>query len=321
MKRTICLISVLVLLAALLAGCGAASKSNTYEMAETWAAQAPGMAMAEDMSANAAAGDPMTLPENRKFIITVRMDAETEDLDTLLADLNSKVASLSGYLEDQSIYNGSTYANRRYRSADLTIRIPEASLSEFTEAVRGMSNIVSSSQSAEDVTLNYVDTKSHITALETEQERLLALLEKADSLADVLKIEDRLTDVRYSLEQYASHLRLLDNQIDYATIHMSIEEVQEYTPAPEQTLWQRMSSGFVSSAKALWSNLLDFLAGLVIALPFILFWAVVLFVCITVIRAMVRRSRRAKMAKMAAYRQPPVQAPPQQEPEQQDENK
>ena len=37
-------------------------------------------------------------------------------------------------------------------------------------------------------------------------------------------------DVRYQLESVTSQLRVLSNQVDYATIDLSIEQVQEYTP-------------------------------------------------------------------------------------------
>ena len=64
----------------------------------------------------------------------------------------------------------------------------------------------------DDVTLRYVDVDSHKKALETEQERLLALLEKAENVEDIITIENRLSDVRYELENYESQIRLLDNQ-------------------------------------------------------------------------------------------------------------
>ena len=54
----------------------------------------------------------------------------------------------------------------------------------------------------DDVTLRYVDVDSHKKALETEQERLLALLEKAENVEDIITIENRLSDVRYELENY-----------------------------------------------------------------------------------------------------------------------
>ena len=67
-----------------------------------------------------------------------------------------------------------------------------------------------------------------------EQERLLELLEQAQSLEDILSLEDRLTTVRYQLQNYESTLRVYDSQINYSTVHLELREVRELTePAPE----------------------------------------------------------------------------------------
>ena len=89
-------------------------------------------------------------------------------------------------------------------------------------------------------------------------------------MSDLLEIEARLTEVRYELESAASQLRTYDNQIDYATIYLFIEEVQEYTPVAEKTVWQRITDGFVDSVKDLGTSLVDLFVWLVVASPFLL---------------------------------------------------
>ena len=58
--------------------------------------------------------------------------------------------------------------------------------------------------------------------LETEQQRLLELLETAESLDDILTIESRLTEVQYELDSKESQLRTYDNQIDYSTVYLDL---------------------------------------------------------------------------------------------------
>lgn len=64
------------------------------------------------------------------------------------------------------------------------------------------------SKTTEDVTLEYVDTESHLKALKTEEETLLALLEKAEKLSDVFEIQEELTNVRYQIESYEQNKSL-----------------------------------------------------------------------------------------------------------------
>lgn len=300
MKRWI---PILLCAALLLSGCGSVKgdASNSYEMAYETAAYDNGIAAeaAAPMAAQTASGTTgAELPQNRKFIITLYLNAETEELDTSLTAVNESLKAQGGYVESQNIYNGSSYSGRRYRSAELTLRIPAENLEGFTQAVEGATNVVSSSRSTEDVTLQYVDTESRVTALKTEQERLLELLGQADNMSDLLEIESRLTDVRGELERYASKLKVLENQVDYATVNLSISEVKEYTPVVEKTRLEKIAEGFLRSVKDLGNGILDFFAALIIDLPYLVVFGLVLFAAVKLF-GRIRKKRVAKKQKKA----------------------
>lgn len=306
MKKMTAFLVTLCMLAALLAGCGGASKSMSFSHdTPAMAADGAGAYELENKAEDAGltgdtAGASAVLPEGRKWIITVNMYAETEDLDALMEALNGKISTLGGYVEDQDSHNGSMYSSRRYRSASLTIRVPAERVDEFTAEMSGIANVVSTSLSREDITLSYVATESRVKALQTEEARLLELMEQAETMADLLEIESRLTDVRYELENRASQLRLYDNQVDYATIYLSIDEVQEYTPVEEPTVWERISGGFISSVKGVGNGLLDLLVWVLAKSPYLVILGGVTVGVVVLIKK--RKTRRA--AKKAAKQNP-----------------
>jgi hypothetical protein len=116
-------------------------------------------------------------------------------------------------------------------------------------------------------------------------------MEQAKNMSDLLEIEARLTDVRYELERNASQLRAYDNKIDYATIYLSIREVQELTPVVELTVWERISQGFTASVTGLWEDLVNFFVWLLTSSPYLLLWtAVILGAVLTVKRLRKRRA-------------------------------
>ena len=119
---------------------------------------------------------------------------------------------------------------------------------------------------------------SRVTALETEEARLLELLAQAETMEDLLTIEARLTDVRYELENYTSQLRLYDNQIDYATIYLYIEEVQEYTPVEEPGFFKRIQTTFSDALEGLGDGIVNITVFLVGNSPYILVFCAVAFV-------------------------------------------
>ena len=278
---------VLLLSAALLlTGCGSKSASNgSYTISETAAANDM---LFESSSSETDFGDSQPLPQGQKFIITMDIQAEAEDLDAALSAVTEKAGALGGYIEDQSQYNGSLYSGRRYRSASLTVRVPAEKLEEFTAAVENAGNVVSSSRSTQDVTLQYVDTESRVKALETERDRLLELMEQAETMSDLLEIESRLTEVRGELERYASQLKVLDNQIDYATVNLSLSEVTEYTPVVEKSRLEKIRDGFVSSVKGVGNLILDFISFVLMNIPYILLFGLILWGLL----ALVKQHRR-----------------------------
>ena len=305
MKRLTTLLLAILLTLSLLTGCDANSIAQSapamkgdYAVEEMYA-EAPAAMMDSAANSLTATGNTAAsaLPENRKWIITVNMEAETENLDTLLPALEEKVASLEGYLEGQDIYNGSSYASRRHRYANLTIRIPAERVDSFTEDMAGIANVVSTDLRREDITLTYVATESKVTALKTEEARLLELLAQAETMSDLLEIEARLSDVRYELESHASRLRLYDNQIDYATVYLYISEVQEYTPVVEKTVGQRIRDGFASSIKGLKEGFVDFVVWVLANSPYLVVWGLVLAAAIIAVRKLPKRPIRRKAKK------------------------
>ena len=164
-KKNLLSLAMVLLLLLSLTACGGSSKAPMENAA---ADRAPAM-MENGMLTTDSASGAVALPEDRKLIRTVRMEAETEDLDAMLAHVNAKTAALNGYMESQEINNGSAYSKYRHRSSSMTIRIPAENLSQFVDMVSENCNIISNYRTSEDVTLQYVSLESRIEALEIEQ--------------------------------------------------------------------------------------------------------------------------------------------------------
>ena len=235
-----------------------------------------------------------SLPENRKLIQKINMQVETDNLDTVLQSINERIAQLGGYMESSNVQNGSAYSGKRYRNANLTIRIPAEGLNAFVDRVGEVTNVVSSQKTVEDVTLQYVATESRIKALQAEETRLLELMSKAESLNDLLILDKYLTDVRTELEQVTSSLKVLENQVDYATIYLSISEVKEFTEVTEpETVWERISVGFAESLEGVGNFFVELFVFVVIALPYLVTLGAITGGIILLIRVTQRKKAKA----------------------------
>ena len=267
-RQILSVLLVCLLIVTLFAGC---SKGVYMD------AVSNGEAMAPELSGNNKADQTGTdVLQDRKLIRKIHISAETEDMDALLAHIDQRVGQLEGYIEARDIYNGSAYYGSRNRSATLTIRIPADKLDGFVQQIGEVSNIISNKETSDDVTLQYTDMESRLKVLRTEEERLLAFMEEAKSVSEMLEIEKRLTEVQAQLDSLTSQLKVYDNLVDYGTIYLSVEEVEQYTEVPEKdpTMWQRISTGFVNSAKNVWSFLKGVVVVLIVALPYLALVAV-----------------------------------------------
>lgn len=277
---------------------GAAKSAHQTEM-EQEAVEEP---MAEP-SAEGGNEQQDTAASGRKLIKTVNISAETEDFDTLVPNLQKQVEALGGYIESISVYDvGSYYVEEQHvkqRCANLTARVPKEKLDGFLVQVGEQTNVTNRSENVEDVTLQYVDLESHKKALLTEQDRLLTLLGQAESVEDIIAIEGRLSEVRYQLESMESQLRTYDNRIDYSTVYLNIDEVRKYSAPQTATAWERIQSGFSKSIEDIGFGIRNFAIGLVINIPYIIFWGVIIVVAVLVFR-IVRKLWRKRKEKRAA---------------------
>ena len=280
-------------------GAGAALENGIYEEA---AEGDMGTASSADISAEISAEEAAAIDENeasdRKLIKNVSLTVETEDYSGLISSVQSRVEELGGYTESYESYNESTVGSR---SASLTLRIPADRLEEFVSRVEELSNIVSREETVEDITLSYVDLESRRRMYEEEEERLLSLLDQAETLEEIIALENRLTEVRYQLESMESQLRAMDNQVSYSTVYLSIDEVERYTPPAEKGTWERIRVGFAENVYRVGNGIREFFIGFVISLPVLFVLAVIIALLVFVIRLLLRISDKNN-AKRAARR-------------------
>lgn len=237
----------------------------------------------------------------RKLIRTVSLDVETTDFDNLLADIRQTISAQNGYIEQSDVSGTSISASSdRNRYAYLVVRIPSDKLDGFVSRMGEKGNITNRSENVQDVTLQYTDIESRKKSLTIEQERLWELLEKADTLEAVIALEERLSEIRYQLENFESQLRTYDNQVDYSTVHVNIREVTVFTPTVPDSVGTRIQKGFVRNLNHVGNTMVDFVVWFLSHLPALVLLSV-LAGLISVVVIKCRKRRKAKEPKKKSF--------------------
>ncbi len=290
-EMTKILAAVLLAAMSLAAGCGGSSKNMATEASVMDTASNAAAAdyggygeyETEDSYAEEAtdtSGIETPTSTGQKLIKTVTLSMETKEFDALLSGIQDKVTESGGYTERSEV-DGNSYYGSGNRSAWLCLRIPVDKLDTFVTTVSGLGNVTSKSESVDDITLQYVDTESHKKALETEQERLLILMEQAGNMEDIIKIETRLSEIRYELQSYESTLRTYDNQVDYSTVNVDIREVErESSGAVKQSYLEEVKSRLSDNFYDIGQGLRNFSIWLIASLPYLVLLAAAAFLVI-----------------------------------------
>lgn len=286
-----------VILALSLAACGASNSlkadnevgGGNFYVSQDSSAAMDFSSLADSKTDGAESGT--AAETNEKIIKTVELNIQTKEYDTYISALAASVTANGGYVETSENDMGG-YANRN-RYATYTVRIPADNLDAFLTSAGENGKIVSKTENQQNVTLEYVDLESRISAYQTEKATLTALLEKAESLENVLSIQERLSEVNYQIESYTSQLRVLENRVSYSTVTLYINEVERVTET-EETLGAKIKNAFLNNVDNLGEFLSEAVVTIIGGLPIILPVGALAVAAILIVRKIIRKRRASK---------------------------
>lgn len=229
-----------------------------------------------DVSAEAAPAPTKT----EKIIRTVSLSLTTRQFEDDLAKIQSNLTDLGGYVENSDL--SADARARRY--ASLRLRVPVEKLDGFLEDLQGIGYLVSMSESAEDVSEQYLDVETRLITQKAKMERLQALLEKAGSVEDLLQIETEIANTQYQLDSLTGALRGYDSKVNYATVWLTLNEETIPTTQGEPTLGERIRAALSDSWTSVKAFLADAAVFLVVLLPYAAVLAIVIYVVIRIVK-------------------------------------
>ena len=282
----------------LLSGCAGGMSASKNEaamdmaMPESAAPEAPmeapqaSIPMSPEYSVTVEGGGSVYERPDAKLIRRCTVELQTTEFDTVISALYGLVDSYGGYFENSSVYGGGYYNANARRSGEYVVRVPAENYGAFRSSVGELGYVSFSNESTEDIGEQYYDTEARLKTLRTKQDRLLTLLEKAETMEDIIKLESALGEVEYEIELYSSTLNRYDGLVNFATFHINVHEVirVEEKAGEADSLTERMSSAFGSGLDDLKDNVEDFMVWASYHVFGIAGWIVVIAVAATVIR-------------------------------------
>lgn len=305
--KKLAILAAALLLCASLASCGAAAgKNESYRdsdlyYAETTAAgydigylEPSASADSYESENTDSAGMPSANPvREEKLVYTASVTLESEDFEAASDALHQKIASLGGIIVSENAYN---LNKKGYggRSMDMTVRIPQENYETFLAGLSDICNVAAVNRYVENLTERYYDNENRLKSYRIQEERLFAMLEKAESVTEMLEIESRLCDVQYQIEALTNTQRTIDNDVRYSTFNLSLAEVKKFTTPEPETFGDKFKEavgGSVESFGVFSENLLFFF---IYVLPYLLCVAVVVVIVLVIVKVAKKKRKEDK---------------------------
>ncbi len=306
MRKKGILFTLLLVFVLLLSACSSSVKST--ENKEPATAQSAGYDIAEDGSGiinnDKIDSDESTektssyrvyTDADSKLIRQASVSIQTIDFTGSVAALEKLTISMGGYYQNAQTQDGDYYDSNARRYAYYTVRIPKDNCDAFLDATGNVGHVVSSNESSTDVGEEYYDTELRLKTLKTKQERLLALMKKANLMEDIIALENALSEVQYEIEQLTSTLKRYDSLVDFATINIEINEVIKISDeiGEGDSLGARLKAAFVNG----FSNFGDALSNFVVWIAYHFIGIIIFIVVVIVAFIIIYRWRRNKISK------------------------
>ena len=236
-----------------------------------------------------------------KLVYTCTVTLETENYRDSIKDIRESIKKCNGFIESEYEYgdaSGYDYSSEVYEAKDteikhnkLIIRIPMDHYESFVSGMSAFGNVTEKNQDVENITKSYQDTETRIKALKTQENRLLEMMKKAETISDMITVEDRLTEVQSELEYYQNNLNTMDNKVNYGTVELSIHQVSRYTESPEISFGQKAKNRFEDGINVIAGFFRGLALVIVFLAPILPIFLILAFVIFLIIRKMRKKQR------------------------------
>jgi len=190
---------------------------------------------------------------NKKIIKDGRLGLQVDNLQSAKQRIDSLVKSSGGYYANENLKNSDNQSGY-----ELVIRIPGVNFERFVgSAERGSSKILYKEIQARDVTEEFVDLESRLNSKRNSLARYNEIMKKANSVKDIIEIEESIRVLQEEIESTQGRLRYLNDCVNYSTLNMTISTQKDFTfkPVKRDSFWEKLKESIADG----WYGLVDFI--------------------------------------------------------------
>jgi hypothetical protein len=232
-----------------------------------------------------APGSAIPAPESREIIVSGNVEVEADDPAEASRLIVAYVESLGGTVSSRNEWRATpTHPG----NANLSVRIPAASLNSAVESLSNFGVVRAVWLNQTDVTAQGADLDARIGALQTSVTRLTDLLANAENTSDLLDVERELSRRQAELDGLRAARADLTGRVQMSTLDISI------SPTPTAQREAEPYQGFLGGLQRGWRAFVSFIRGFTVVVGAMLPWLIALGVLAAIVTPLVRWWRKRR---------------------------
>ncbi|MHB1418440.1 MAG: DUF4349 domain-containing protein [Bacillota bacterium] len=314
MKKSILMIALMIL-AVILAGCGTRNATSNETSAASVTASRdmvqpsmPELSITEQKAADTsnsydmvATDDAGVVPPNpgeqaeapivegvdRRVIKNAEVTLKVDELIIAARAIEGRVDAMGGMVTESNV----SASSKDLTSGYLTLRVPSDKFTPLMTELAKMGEVESQRTYSQDVTEQYIDLEARVNNLKEQEQRLREILDKANNVDEILKVERELERVRGESESLTGKLNYLRNRVDYSTINIQLLETGQNVVVKTNGvtgLGKRSTSALIGSLNGLFNAFGNLVVFLFAALPVLAVLALLILIVWFIRKRLVR---------------------------------
>lgn len=193
---------------------------------------------------------------DRKIIKTANIKLELRDLETFNTHIRKTIQQFGGYIASEQQANTDDQLENT-----ITVKIPSDRFETFINSLKGSDiKVIERSITSEDVSAEFIDSKSRMEARKQVRQRYFELLRDAKKMSDVLSIQNEINSTQEEIEAATGRMKYLSAQSAFSTVHLTYVQYVTAKLPQSDSYFTKLMQAFANGFEVIGSVLLVFVS-------------------------------------------------------------
>ena len=162
------------------------------------------------------------IQEGPRVIRTAQLAVEVHNgtFDSTINRVFGIASELGGYVAGSNAAADSG----ALRTGSITFEVPSDKFTDAVADIRALGTVQNLVIGGQDVSAQYVDLQARLANEEAQREAMLALLQQAKTVNEIIAVQNQLGQVTGQIEQLKGQIAYFDHATTYSTVSVSIHE-------------------------------------------------------------------------------------------------